>query len=138
MSKRDKVHYAVRFALEKEDWEVTDDPLAVQVGRKSAQIDIGAEKVLGAERAGEKIAVEIKSFVGSSTLTEFYRALGQFRVYEAALKLQEPDRVLYLAIPKDTYEELYDDIFRFVGFENLQVRMIIFDLENETPLQWIK
>ncbi|NJN34901.1 MAG: fatty-acid oxidation protein subunit alpha [Saprospiraceae bacterium] len=137
MSRRDKVHDAVRFALEKEDWNVTDDPLAVQVGRKSAQIDIGAERVMGAERGGEKIAVEIKSFIGTSVLTEFYRALGQFRVYEAALKIQEPDRILYLAVPKNSYEELYEDVLRYVGFESLQVRMIIFDLENETPLQWI-
>ncbi len=41
-------------------------------------IDLGAEKLLAAEKNGHKIAVEIKSFLGSSALSEFHLALGQF------------------------------------------------------------
>jgi hypothetical protein len=57
---------------------------------------LGAEKVIVAEKAGRKIAVEIKSFIGSSTLSEFHLALGQFLNYRYALEDIEPDRVLYL------------------------------------------
>lgn len=38
-------------------------------------IDLGAEPILAAERAGEKIAVEIKSFLGESNIYEFHTAL---------------------------------------------------------------
>jgi hypothetical protein len=64
-------------------------------------IDLGAERLLAAERNGEKIAVEIKSFVGSSATTEFSTALGQFLKYQLALEEEQPDRLLYLAIPLD-------------------------------------
>jgi XisH protein len=113
MARRDKVHDIVRNALEREGWTITNDPLVVKIGRKSGEIDLGAERLLAAEREDEKIAVEIKSFIGSSTLTEFYRALGQFNLYGRALKNQFPDRILYLALPLATYEELSDDIFDF-------------------------
>ena len=45
---------------------ITDDPLKIEVGDVEMYIDLGAEQVLAAEREGEKIAVEIKSFIGTS------------------------------------------------------------------------
>lgn len=62
MSARDIFHKAVRKALEKEQWIITDDPLMVRFGKDRMLIDLGAQKILIAEKAGEKIAVEIKSF----------------------------------------------------------------------------
>jgi hypothetical protein len=138
MARRDKVHDIVRNALEREGWTITNDPLVVKIGRKSGEIDLGAERLLAAEREHEKIAVEIKSFIGSSTLTEFYRALGQFNLYGRALKNQFPDRLLYLALPLATYEELSDDIFDFENFEDLRHRIIIFEPIDNTKLTWIK
>ncbi|WP_255427143.1 XisH family protein [Sphaerospermopsis sp. LEGE 00249] len=60
-----------------------------------------AERILAAEKTGKKIAVEIKSFLGASEVTEFHLALGQCLNYRSALKLTEPERMLYLAIPVD-------------------------------------
>ena len=34
MPRKDKYHQAVRTALEKDGWKITDDPLTVQVGFK--------------------------------------------------------------------------------------------------------
>lgn len=83
MPARDLFHQIVRIALEKDGWEITHDPLYLRVSEKIAlYLDIGAEKLLGAEREGCKIAVEIKSFVGLSSLTEFHLALGQFLNYQ--------------------------------------------------------
>ena len=138
MARRDKVHDIVKNALLREGWTITNDPLVVKIGRKSGEIDLGAERLLAAERGHEKIAVEIKSFIGSSTLTEFYRALGQFNLYGRALKNQSPDRILYLALPLATYEELSDDIFDFQDFEDLRHRIIIFEPIDSTTLTWIK
>jgi hypothetical protein len=138
MARRDKVHDIVKDALVREGWTITHDPLVVKIGRKSGEIDLGAERVLAAERGNETIAVEIKSFIGSSTLTEFYRALGQFNLYGRALKNQFPERILYLALPLATYEELSDDIFDFQEFEDLRQRFIIFEPIDNTTLTWIK
>ena len=41
------------------------------------EIDLAAEKVLAAQKAGKKIAVEIKSFLNTSVITDFHAALGQ-------------------------------------------------------------
>ncbi len=138
MSRRDKTHDLVRTALEKEGWTVTDDPFYIKIGRKSAQIDLGAERVIIAEKESEKIAVEVKSFTAASTLTEFYHALGQFLMYQSALKNTDPERVLYLALPADAYTELSEDIFNFNHFEHLNHHLIVYNTIEIEALTWIK
>lgn len=63
MPARDIFHDAVRTALEKDGWVITADPLILVVGIRSVFVDLGAEKLIAAERGTEKIAVEIKSFL---------------------------------------------------------------------------
>jgi hypothetical protein len=138
MSRRDKIHFIVRKALEKEGWIVTHDPFFIKLGKKSAEIDLGAEKIVLAEKGVEKIAVEIKSFIGTSTITDFYHAHGQFDLYDRALKAIEPERVLYLALPDDAYEELKNDLFDFPNFEDLHHRIIVYKSIEDTNLLWIK
>ncbi len=77
MAAKDKFHAVVRIALEKEQWKITDDPLRLEVGGTKFEIDLGAEQLLAAERGQEKIAVEIKTFLSDSPLTDYYTALGQ-------------------------------------------------------------
>ena len=57
MSARDLFHESVRNALEKEDWIITNDPLEIQFEEVKLKIDLGAERLIAAEKAGEKIAV---------------------------------------------------------------------------------
>jgi XisH protein len=40
---RDKFHYEVRTALEKEGWIITHDPYKVMIGRRRGYIDLVAE-----------------------------------------------------------------------------------------------
>jgi XisH protein len=98
VSAKDVFHEAVKQALQKEHWTITDDPLRFKFGNVNFQVDLGAEQLLAAERAGEKIAVEIKSFLNPSAITDFYAALGQFLSYRLALEFVEPERNLYLAV----------------------------------------
>jgi XisH protein len=108
VSAKDVVHNAIRVALEKDNWSITDDPLYLKASAKvGLYIDLGAEKLLVAERSGQKIAVEVKSFLGLSAVNEFHLALGQFLNYRLALKRLDPDRILYLAVPVDTYETFF-------------------------------
>lgn len=102
---RDWFHYIVRSALEKDEWVITDDPLTIRYGGVDIQIDLGAEKLLAAEKGTEKIAVEIKNFVSASKISEFHTALGQFINYRTALRLEDPKRILYLAVPSAIYSD---------------------------------
>jgi Holliday junction resolvase-like predicted endonuclease len=77
---KDRFHDAVRNALEKEGWTITADPYEISIGDVDFEIDLAAE-ILAAERADAKIAVEIKSFIGRSNVSDFHTALGQFINY---------------------------------------------------------
>ena len=107
MAAKDIFHDAVKRALEKEGWLITDDPLFLRFGGLHMYIDLGAEKVLAAERNQEKIAVEVKSFVTPSTTTEFSTALGQYLKYQLVLEEEQFERLLYLAVPLDTYYSFF-------------------------------
>lgn len=79
MSAKDRFHEAVKKGLQKEQWVITHDPLRIEFGKEDeVRIDLGAERLLAAEKAGEKIAVEVKSFLSDSALFDFHMALGQF------------------------------------------------------------
>jgi len=98
MSAKDRFHDAVKQALLKEQWMITADPLTLKIEGVKFAIDLAAERILAAEKDGQKIAVEIKSFAGNSAIADFHLALGQFLNYRLALQMREPDRTLYLAI----------------------------------------
>lgn len=108
MPAKDKFHNLVKQALIEDGWHITHDPLYLKFGRADHfQVDLGAEKVLAAERDGTKIAVEIKSFLGDSPVSDFHRALGQFLNYRFVLENSEPNRSLYLALPHYAYESYF-------------------------------
>ncbi|MDZ8138263.1 MAG: XisH family protein [Nostoc sp. DedQUE04] len=138
MSAKDVFHEAVKQALQKEQWIITDDPLKFKFGNVNFQIDLGAERLVAAERAGEKIAVEIKSFLNPSAITDFYGALGQFLSYRLALKATEPERVLYLAVPVDAYRTFFQLEFTQTAVQIYQVLLVVYDPVNEVIVQWIK
>ncbi len=138
MPAKDKYHDVVVAALEKEGWQITHDPYKLMLGKRRGYIDLGAEKLVAAEREGQKIAVEIKSFLGASILDDFEDALGQVIVYKAALLRKEPERILYLAMPSGAYEDLFDDSF-FVGIlEQNGIRLIVYHLNEKTIIKWTK
>ena len=137
MAARDLFHESVKIALQKENWVITDAPLKVETGRAKFEIDLGAERLLAAEREGEKIAVEIKTFLGDSPITDYHAALGQFLNYRLALELKEPDRELYLAVPVAVHEAFFQREFLQISVERHQVNRIVYDPVNEVIVQWI-
>ncbi|XWK89398.1 MAG: XisH family protein [Phormidium sp.] len=137
MAAKDKFHAVVRIALEKEEWKITDDPLRLEVGGTKFEIDLGAEKLLAAERGEEKIAVEIKTFLSDSPLTDYHTALGQFLNYRLALEISDPTRILYLAVPIGIYESFFKREFAQISVERYQIKQIIYDPIQEVIVQWI-
>jgi hypothetical protein len=136
MAAKDKFHNVVKIAREKDGWTITDDPLFIRAEDVDFYIDLGAEKVLAAEKAGQKIAVEIKSFLGASEVNEFHSALGQFLNYRSALGLTQPERVLYLAVAIDIYEEFFNRRFIQRVIAEHQLRFLIFKVEREEIVLW--
>ena len=133
---RDKFHENVREALTKEGWNITDDPLTFKIGKIQVQIDLGAELILGAERGMDKIAVEIKTFIGKSTMYDLHLAVGQFMVYQIALEEKEPDRILFLAVPMEILQEIFLKPKATRLTEKLNLKIIGFDVEDEVIVQW--
>ena len=137
MAAKDKFHAAVRIALEKEQWQITDDPLRLDVGGTKFEIDLGAEQLLAAERGQEKIAVEIKTFLSDSPLTDYHAALGQFLNYRLALEIGDPTRILYLAVPVIAYESFFKREFSQISLERYEIKLILYDPIKEVIVQWI-
>jgi hypothetical protein len=132
MAAKDRFYDVVKIALEKEGWKITHDPLTLKVDAVTdIHIDLGAEMLIGAERESEKIAVEIKSFLGQSAINDFHAAVGQFINYRYALADLEPDRQLYLAISLATYEKVFVRRFIQSVIERAQISLIIYDTEKE-------
>jgi len=137
MAAKDRFHTVVRIALEKEQWKITDDPLRLEVGGTKFEIDLGAEQLLAAERGTEKIAVEIKTFLSDSPLTDYHTALGQFFNYRLALEISDPTRILYLAVPVDAYKVFFNREFAQISLERYEIKQIIYDPLLEVIVQWI-
>ena len=71
-----------------------------------------------------------------SATFEFHSALGQFLNYRVALKIKEPDRVLYLAVPLEAYETFFSRQLPQLSIQEYQVKLLVFDPEQEVIVQW--
>lgn len=137
MPAKDKFHEAVKNALIKDEWLITDDPLSIRFGGVDLHIDLGAEKIIAAEKNGAKIAVEIKRFIQPSIVYEFHRAVGEFLNYRVALANQAPERILYLAVPVDIYQAFFTLHFTRTVVETYDLKLFVYDPREEVILQWI-
>jgi hypothetical protein len=137
MSAKDLFHNAVKNGLQKENWTITDDPLTVKIGDTRIYIDLGAERLLAAERGEEKIAVEIKTFGGVSVMFDFHVAIGQFINYQVALEDKDPDRRLYLAVPQEVYSSFFQSLLAKAVIQKFQIGLVIYEPESEVITQWL-
>jgi hypothetical protein len=136
---KDIFHNTLKKALEKDGWRITHDPYRLRYGVVDLYIDLAAEEAIAAEKEGLKIAVEVKSFASGSNVSEFHTALGQFLNYRIALESsEEPERILYLAVPKDIYQTFlrFEPAKTVINRYNLL--LIIYNPDREVIEQWIK
>jgi XisH protein len=133
---KDLFHDVVKTALIKDGWKITDDPFFVKVGGVEFFIDLGAEKLFAAERNGEKIAVEVKSFINTSSISDFHVAIGQFINYRVALKVADPERKLFLAVPNTAYKTFFQKEFPRIVIQEYQIELFVYDIKNEVIVSW--
>jgi len=107
MPAKDTYHHAVKNALLKDGWTITADPYLIKYEDAELYADLAAEKPIAAERQGQKIVVEIKSFIGRSLMYDFHGALGQYIVYRNLIQLTAPEYRLYLAIDDIVYQDFF-------------------------------
>ncbi len=136
MSARDIFHDAVKIALQKDGWQITHDPLSLEFGLGLLYVDLGAERIIAAERSNEKIAVEIKSFLGGSAVSEFHTALGQYLNYRLLMQEQYTEYKLYLAIPSSAYDSFFQLPFVQSTIQQYQLKLAIYKPEKQEIVKW--
>ncbi|BAU12653.1 fdxN element excision controlling factor XisH [Leptolyngbya sp. NIES-3755] len=132
----DLYHNAVKQSLIKDGWSITHDPLHLRWGRKDMYVDLGAKRLIVAERSEEKIAVEVKSFTGESEMQAFRDAIGQFAIYRSVLRRTNPEYTLYLAVRDVTYRSFFEEPIGQLLIEDEDLKLIVFDAEQEVIQQW--
>jgi hypothetical protein len=137
MPAKDIFHDPFKTALLKDGWKVTHDPFNLKIGKKDLFIDLGAEKLLAAEKDTQKIAVEIKSFVSPSEIKDLEIALGQYVLYQNVLMRTEPERILYLAIRESTFIKLFEQEIGQILLENQIIKVLTFNPETDEIQRWI-
>lgn len=138
MAKKDALHDPCKNALIAAGWTITHDPYTLRRGRQNLYIDLGAELPIAAERDGRKIAVEVKSLLGTTEMPELERALGQFVLYRSLLKRREPERTLYLAVSRIAYDSHFDTTEGRDLIADEALKLLVFQPESETIDQWIE
>lgn len=138
MPAKDIFHQLVRTALEQEGWTITHDPYHIDLGFVDLYIDLGAERLIAAIRDNEKIAIEIKTFLSASTISEFHTAIGQFINYRIALEAEDADRSLYLAIPSEVHKRFFKYPFIQTVIHRNQIPLLVYDPEKQEISQWIR
>ncbi|NET67989.1 MAG: fatty-acid oxidation protein subunit alpha [Moorea sp. SIO1G6] len=137
MSAKDQFHDLVKDALINDGWIITHDPYRIDLGFTDLYIDLGAERLIAAERNNEKIAIEVKSFLSTSRISEFHGAIGQFINYRLALEDEEPDRTLHLAVPNNIYSVFFTYPFIQKSIKVNQVPIVVYDISQPRITQWI-
>lgn len=138
MARKDLFHDEFKAALTEDGWTVTHDPFIVQLTEdRSGEIDLGAEKVIAAEKGTVKIAVEIKTFLGPSFVNDLHRAVGQFLNYKVAIRRSGDDRLLFLAVPEVIWQRDFQDDYLIEVVEESGLNIVTYDPANKEIIRWI-
>jgi hypothetical protein len=137
MPAKDFYHDPVKNALVKDEWTITNDPLRLKWGVRELFVDLGLTKLIAAQKAEQKIAVEIKGFTNPSMIADLEQALGQYLIYRAVLEEVQPDCLLYLAVRKTTYQAIFSEPIGQLVINKYRVNLLIFESQKEEIVQWI-
>ncbi len=117
---------------------MTADPFEIEFEDAVLRADLAADRTLAAERAGEKIVVEIKSFLSSSPLHELQAAVGQYQMYQMCLETVAPDRRLYLAVSEEVWGKLFKMRIAQKFINRFPLNLLVINLRTEEVVLWIK
>jgi hypothetical protein len=136
MPAKDTYHDAVKNALIKDGWTITFDPYPIKYEEVKLVADLAGEKTISATREGQKIVLEIKSFLSRSPMREFETALGQYLIYQTFLSITHPDHKIYLVVGKNIYEKFFTQVAIELILQKYQVLLLVVDLTKEEVIKW--
>lgn len=138
MPAKDIYHTTVKNALIKDGWTITHDPLRIRLARgKNLFVDLGVERLIGASKNTENIAVEIKSFTRPSDMKDLEEALGQFVLYDHLLRRYYPEYKLYLAVPEKIRKSVFEEEAGQTLIDDKILSLFSFNPEMEEIVKWI-
>lgn len=86
MPARDLVHNAVKSALQKDGWTITHDPLSIDLTDGQLQIDLGAERLIAAQKQDERLRSKSKVLWLPLLFQNFIPLWVNFSIIELPLK----------------------------------------------------
>jgi len=132
MPAKDRYHDTVKRALEKDGWEIKQDPASIRIGERFIYIDLLAEN-----DDTEAIFIEIKGFEQTpSPITYLSNTVGQIMIYRAALDFRQIKLPVYLAVPTDIQKGLLSEPFAKHVLRYLNIKLVIYDVDTEEIIQW--
>jgi hypothetical protein len=140
MPARDSIHHLIKAAIVNDGWQITSDPYVISYGERFLFVDLGAiqsSRVIGAQREGKSIAIEIKQFRGQSAIADLEQAIGQYMLYKLLLSQVDPDRDLYLAIPETAYDSIFSEPVGELVIRELPLKLIVINLLTGEIVRWI-
>lgn len=99
-------------------------------------VDLGADRLLAAEKAERRIAVEIKMFAGPSLVDDLEKAIGQCALYQDVMEVAEPGRELYLAIREAVYADFFQEPIGRLALDKGRLKLIVYDPTTEVIRRW--
>jgi len=99
-------------------------------------MDLLMEKV---EEDGSKtrVVIEVKNFRDENAyVSELQKSIGQYLLYRDILEYQGYDYLLYLAVPTSVYKDLLRSALIHKLFQKHQIRLLLFNPQDQTLLQW--
>lgn len=138
MPKLDKYHDAVKSALVKDGWTITNDPFTIDFEDATLFADLAAERTIAAQKDNEKIAIEIKMFSSNSAYDDLEKAFGQYQVYRSFLRQIDPLREIFLAVSLEKFEKIFMRASVKFLVTDLKIKLVIFNPEKEEIVEWIK
>ena len=137
MAVKDAYHEQVKRALVKEGWTITHDPYTISLEDRNVFIDLGAERLVAAEKGKQKIALEIKVFRGPSDVLDFRNAVGQYVFYRSLLTRYEPERRLFLAISETVAAGILTEPIARPVLEDEAIAVVVFNPQKEEIVEWM-
>jgi hypothetical protein len=136
---RDIYHSHVKEALIKDGWTITHDPYYLDIDITAPlEIDLGAEKLISATKGKDEIVVEVKSFINRSLTYDFHLAYGQFMIYRRGILKTDPNRLLFLAMPIDVFNEIEQRSFYMELILDEKINLLVFNPLTKIIEKWIK
>ncbi len=137
MPAKDTYHETVKNALIKDGWTIVADPYTIKYEELQLFADLFAERVVEAQRDGQQIIVEIKSFISRSAMYDFELTLGQYIVYRTLLKTILPESKIYLGIGQEIYQSFFTQKAIQLVIQENNILLIVINLNQEEIVQWI-